>query len=156
MNKVLILSIAKQMNDPGDLFFNKDTRGGDDDLVEYRNFEWFRGKSNECVEKRFFSFYYAAQAFIDRYRMFDKDRNSPPNESRDILVGHPYDIESEDLLVVVHIKVLGRGKFHIISAYEAEEGSWYEEKYLMNKNLQQRVRLRRGAPVLKNPERKLK
>ena len=136
MSRELILSIAKHVDDPGYLFFNEDTSNGGVGKVVYRNLEWDRAKSNECVRERDFSFYYAAQAFIDKHRMFDRDRNSPSYEQRDILVGHPYGLDSEDLLVVVHIRVLESGRFRIISAFEAEGGSWYEDRYEMNKNMQ--------------------
>ena len=133
MNKQWILSVAKQMNDPGDLFFNEDTANGGVGDVIFDDFEWDRSKSNICVRDKGFSFYYAVQAFYDEYKALGLDPNSPIHEDRHLVIGHPYGITSENLLVVVHVDVIGEGRFRVVSAFEAEDGSWYEKFYIKNK-----------------------
>ena len=130
MDKEWILSLARMVGDPEDLFFEKDLRLPRDELVHYNHFTWYRNKSNESVESNRFSFYYAAQVDYDGSNVSTIDRNNPnENEDRRLLIGYPYGDYSEGLLVVLHFSLRESGILHIVSASPVEKGSWYENRY---------------------------
>ena len=121
-----IFSMAK-VSGTGDpfesLFYVKDTENKGIGIVECQNFTWDREKSNLCVSDKGFSFYYARLVYNDEYALEGYDfKHSTHDEDRYYIVGTPFQLENQKLLMVVESdKKPIRNKVHIISVFVLED-----------------------------------
>jgi len=136
----LVTSMAKiaGTGDPYEhLFQVQDMKnGGVGDVLDVPGYIWDRAKSNECVSRNRFSFYYARLVYQDAYFLLEYDEeHSTQDEDRWIVVGHPLMQEERKMLLLVEADMKARnvpGKVRIISAREVKNPKTIE-KYRDNK-----------------------
>jgi len=126
-----ICSMAR-VTDSGDvwesLFYCKDMKNGGHGLVdEVDGYDWFREKSNDCVARRGFSFYYARHTYDDEFFILREDvKKSTSWQMRYQVVGRPFMLLNQDILMVVEAEGVG-GKTRIISARVIKDGDLFDD-----------------------------
>jgi uncharacterized DUF497 family protein len=123
MNKQLILSAARKMEDPyADLYYELDMENGGVGNVLCETFEWDRAKSNANVREKGFSFYLARNVFLDdAHTIYGPDR-VVNGERRVKVIGCPFGLLDAGLLVVINVALNKADMYHrIISAWENED-----------------------------------
>ena len=120
MSKQLILSMAKQYQDPhADLYYELDMENGGKGEVSFLDsetgltFQWDRDKSNANIDKHEFSFYLAATVFKDEFWL-SADKLGGKGSYR--IIGKPFGDEKAPLVLVVE-SVVSREVVRIISAW---------------------------------------
>jgi uncharacterized DUF497 family protein len=130
MNKQYILSAAKRFKDLySDLYYEIDMENGGFGNVVCETFEWDRAKSNLNVKEKGYSFYLARTIFFDEARTGYGEDEVVNGERRVKIVGRPFGLPGNDLLVVVKVALDREGIYRrIISSWE-NESLGVEEKY---------------------------
>lgn len=102
------------------LFYVEDTTNNGYGIVSnVPGFSWYREKSNDTVRdrNRGFSFYYARLVYKDANKLIKYDsEHSTQEEDHWHIIGHPWGLNSDILMVVETDKRVFPDKIHIVSA----------------------------------------
>lgn len=118
-----------------DAFYTEDNSVGEHQDVYYENFVWDVTKSNNNLKDtgagKGFSFYYAAQVFKDKFHHTEKNVNNPDHPNYDVTTGI---VATKNAVVVVNTK-LENGKIRIVSSWESQpESHWNNDYWKHRKN----------------------